>query len=131
MGVQTDIYLYESSRAPKPKEAKYYYKVTCKGQYRWGVGRLPEGETKHQLVMRTAIAAFQRLVRPAIVTVHTDCGYLATYHKYASQWKQNGWKKANGEPVRNAQLWGQLLKLEAMHTVRYQYHRVMPNEDEV
>ena len=46
MGVQTDIYLYESSRAPKPKEAKYYYKVTCKGQYRWGVGRLPEGENR-------------------------------------------------------------------------------------
>ena len=122
MGVQTDIYLYESSRAPKPREAKYYYKVTCKGQYRWGVGRRPEGETKHQLVMRTAIAAFQRLVRPAIVTVHTDCGYL---------WKQNGWKKAKGEPVRNAQLWEQLLKLEAMHTVRYQYHKVMPKEEEV
>lgn len=131
MGLQTDIYLYESSRAPKPKEAKYYYKITCKGQYRWGVGRLPEGKTAHQLVMRTAIAAFQRLIRPAIVTVHTDCGYLATYHKYASQWKENGWKKANGEPARNAQLWEQLLKLETMHKVRYQYHRVMPNEEEV
>lgn len=131
MGLQTDIYLYESSKAPKPKEAKYYYKVVCKGQFRQGVGRAPEGTTVQQLALRTAIAAFQRLVRPAVVTVHTDSCYLATYHKYARKWQQNGWKKGNGKPAQNAKYWEWLLELEAMHAVAYQYHKVMPREEEV
>ena len=131
MGLQTDIYLYESSRTPKPREAKYYYKVTCRGQFREGWGRMPESTTGHQLVLHAAIAAFRHLVRPAVVTVHTDCCYLATYHKYAKKWQQNGWKKDSGEPVRNPDLWEQLLKLEAMHAVAYQYHRAMPKEEEI
>ena len=131
MALQTEIYIYTSSKAPKPKEAKYYYKITCKDQFRQGVGRMPEGTTQNQLALLTIIAAFQRLIRPALVTVHTDCSYLATYHKYAKKWKQNGWKNSAGEPVKNEKLWAQLLELETIHTVRYQYHRAMPNEEEV
>ena len=131
MGLQTDIYIYVSSKAPTPKETKYYYKVTCKGRYRQGWGRRPEMTTGHQLAMCATIAAFRHLVRPAMVTVHTDCSYLATYHKYAKKWQMNGWKKSNGKPARNIKLWEQLLKLEEIHTVRYRYHRVMPNEEEV
>lgn len=131
MGLQTDIYIYESSRAPRPREAKYYYKITCKGQCRQGWGRQPEATTGHQLAMCAVIAAFRHLVRPAVVTVHTDSSYLATYHKYAMKWQMNGWKKEDGQPVRNAGLWEQLLRLEAMHAVNYRFHRVMPEKEEV
>lgn len=131
MGLQTDIYIYVSSKAPMPKEAKYYYKVTCKGQYREGWGRRPEESTGHQLAMCAVIAAFEHLVRPAVVTVHTDCGYLATNHKYAKKWQMNGWKKDDGRPVRNAKLWDQILKLEAMHAVNYRLHRTMPDREKV
>lgn len=131
MALQTEIYIYTSSKAPKPREAKYYYKITCKDQFRQGVDRMPEGTTQNQLVLLATIAAFQRLVRPALVTVHTACSYLATYHKYAEMWKQNGWKNSAGESVKNEKLWAQLLELETIHTVRYQYHRAMPNEEEV
>lgn len=131
MGLRTDIYIYESSRAPRPREAKYYYKITCKGQYRQGWGRQPEATTGHQLAMCAAVAAFRHLVRPAVVTVHTDSSYLATYHKYAKKWQMNGWKKENGQQVRNKELWEQLLRLEAMHAVSYRFHRAMPDKEEV
>lgn len=131
MALQTEIYIYTSSKAPKPREAKYYYKITCKGQLRQGVGRMPEGTTQNQLALLAIIAAFQRLIRPAMVTVHTDCSYLATYHKYAERWKQNGWKTSTGAQAKNEKLWAQLLELEAMHTVKYQLHQVMPKEEEV
>ena len=131
MALQTDIYLYKPTKAPTPKEAKYYYKVTCKGQFRQGWGRAPEGTTGNQAVLMAAMAAFTHLVRPAVVTVHTDCSYVATYHKYAQRWQQNGWLKADGKPAKNADLWEALLKKEAMHAVSYRYHRVMPREEEI
>ena len=127
---QVNIYLYESSKALKLKEAKYYYKMTCKTHHREGWGRVPEATTAHQLVMKAAIAAFQCMRHPAVITVHTDCSYLATYHKYAQKWKQNDWKKEDGQEVRNKELWEELLHLEAPHAVSYRFHRRMPDKEE-
>ena len=127
---QVDIYIYESSKAPIPSEAKYCYKLVCGTHEKKGIGRAPENTTRHQLVMRAAIAAFQCMKRPAVITLHTDCSFLVTYHKYAQKWKQNDWKKDDGQEVKNKKLWGELLKLEAPHGISYRYHRVMPGREE-
>ena len=73
---QVDIYLYPSSRAPKLKEGYYYWKARCRGVPREGTGQAGECTSGQRLVLMCAAAALKIVIRPAMLTIHTDSYYL-------------------------------------------------------
>ena len=50
------------------------------------------------------------------VVLHTDSCYVKNgITKWVLNWKKNGWKTANGQPVKNKELWAQLDALNGPH----------------
>lgn len=76
--------------------------------------------TNNRMEIYAAIMALTALKRPCAVILHTDSRYLrdAVEKKWLSNWQKKGWKKADGKPVLNRDLWEMLLPLLARHKVR-------------
>ncbi len=56
--------------------------------------------------LRAAIEALATLKRNAEVHVYTDSLYVRDgITKWIHAWKRNGWRRADKEPVKNADLW--------------------------
>jgi len=71
-----------------------------------------------------AIAALEALDRPTTLTIVTDSVYLRDgVSRWIHGWKRNGWRTADGKPVKNEDLWRRLDAASASHTVRWEWVR--------
>lgn len=124
---EVHIFLVISSHAPKSKKAWYRYILVCpgKGKPLEETGHVEE-VTGHQLVLECAVAALKRMIRPAVITIHTDSRYLADGHGRLAIWKQNGWTRENSRPLKNVGLWQQMEKLLQPHAVRFKVESMLP-----
>lgn len=78
------------------------------------------GETTNNRMELTAvIAALEALKEPCAVTLTTDSRYVAdgVTKGWAAGWRRRGWKKADGKPALNPDLWERLLTLLEKHKV--------------
>ena len=82
-----------------------------------------------------AIEALNALKRPCRVELHTDSNYVRDgITKWIHAWQRNGWRTADKKPVKNADLWQQLLDAAARHQVRWHWvkgHSGHPENDRV
>jgi ribonuclease HI len=80
--------------------------------------------TNNRMELLAAIRALQALKRPCTVTVHTDSIYLRDgITKWVHGWKRNGWKTADRKPVKNAELWQELIEAAAPHRIGWEWVR--------
>lgn len=126
---QVDIFLITSSHAPKLKKAWYRYILVCQGKTLKKRSEIQD-VTGHQLVMECAVAALQRMIRPAVITIHTDSYYLANGHGKMAGWKSAGWKRENGQALKNVELWKKLEKVLQPHAVRFKVESMLPYSKE-
>ena len=76
--------------------------------------------TNNRMEMMGAIAALEALKRPCQVRLHTDSKYVIDgITRWVSGWQRNGWRNASKQPVRNAELWHDLIEATARHTVEW------------
>lgn len=88
---QVDIFLYlHPKRIGKIKEGTYKYTLSCRGQQITGEEKTGE-TTEYRLALLCLISALQRMRRPSLLTIHTDCRYLQNGHQSIPAWKENGW----------------------------------------
>jgi ribonuclease HI len=91
---------------PKPKEV-------------WGAE--PE-TTNNRQELRAAIEALKALEEPRRrVRLHSDSAYLVNpFHEgWVYNWERNGWRTAAKKPVKNGDLWRELLGLTRRHQVEF------------
>ena len=86
---EVHIFLITSSHAPKLRKAWYRYILVCQGKTLEKKTDVQD-VTGHQLVMECAVAALQRMIRPAMITIHTDSHYLANGHGKMAVWYSYG-----------------------------------------
>ena len=76
-------------------------------------------------VMRltAVIRALAALREPCLVTLTTDSKYVcdAVTKGWVYGWQRKGWRKADGKPALNVDLWQQLLPLLQTHTVTFNW----------
>ena len=78
--------------------------------------------TNNRMELMAAIRALQALKRPCTVTLHTDSNYLRDgITKWIHGWQRNGWKTADRKPVKNAELWQELLLAVATHKIEWKW----------
>jgi ribonuclease HI len=78
--------------------------------------------TNNQMELTAAIEALNALKRPVQVELHTDSVYVKDgLNKWIHGWKRNGWRTADKKPVKNADLWQDLLEATARHGVRWHW----------
>lgn len=75
--------------------------------------------TNNRMELTAAINALSALKEPCKVTLYSDSKYLVDGMSkgWAKGWRAKGWKKSDGKPALNPDLWQQLLDLFERHQV--------------
>lgn len=78
--------------------------------------------TNNRMELMACIVALQQLEgsgRPVIV--HSDSSYVVNGIEkgWARSWRNRGWRRSDGHPALNADLWGELLRLTEAMAVRF------------
>lgn len=74
--------------------------------------------TNNRMELMGAIQGLESLKRPCEVLLWCDSQYVVKgIQSWLAGWKRAGWRKADGKPVMNAELWQRL-------DVQLQHHRV-------
>lgn len=70
--------------------------------------------TNNRMELTAAIEALSALKRPCTVRVCSDSIYLRDgITRWIHAWQRNGWRAADRRPVRNRDLWEQLIEIMA------------------
>ena len=76
--------------------------------------------TNNRMELMAAIRALQALTKPCRVTLTTDSNYVKDgITKWIHGWLRNGWRTASRQPVKNADLWQELLAAVAPHRIEW------------
>ncbi|MFC4291750.1 ribonuclease HI [Sphingorhabdus arenilitoris] len=78
--------------------------------------------TNNRMELLAAINALNILIEPCNVLLHTDSKYVCEgITKWVAGWQRNGWKNASKQPVRNADLWHDLIEASARHDIEWRW----------
>ncbi len=124
-----------AKNAAEKKEIEIYTDGSCRknpGPGGWGAilvygGReveLSGGEaetTNNRMELTAVIEALSKLKHPCRVTLTTDSKYVCDgiSKGWAKNWRKKGWKKGDGSPALNPDLWEKLLSLCDTHEVKF------------
>ncbi len=77
--------------------------------------------TNNRMELLAVITALEALKEPCHVTVTTDSKYVSDgiSKGWAESWRAHGWKKSDGKPALNRELWERLLELVSKHEVEF------------
>jgi ribonuclease HI len=121
------------------KQVKIYADGACSGNPGpggWGAVlrcENPSGEkeisgsephtTNNRMELMAVIEALSCLKEPCKITVVTDSSYVADAFRkrWLDKWQQNGWKTSSKSPVKNTDLWQDLLAKTAPHAIEWQW----------
>jgi len=83
-------------------------------------GAGPEADTtNNRMELTAAIRGLEVLTKPCQVLLQSDSQYVVKgITTWLKDWKRRGWKKADGKPVLNADLWQSLDAQLARHQVQ-------------
>jgi ribonuclease HI len=74
--------------------------------------------TNNRMELMAAIRALEALKRPSQVTLSTDSRYVMDgLTKWLKGWQRNGWMTASRQPVKNADLWRELIAAAEPHRI--------------
>lgn len=75
--------------------------------------------TNNRMELLAAISGLEQLKEPCDVTLYSDSKYLvdAITQGWAEKWRKKGWKRGDGKPALNPDLWARLLDLLQKHKV--------------
>ena len=126
------------------KQIKLYTDGACRGnpgnggygsilEYTDAAGELHRKElsagyrqtTNNRMELLAVIRGLQELKQACEVTVYSDSKYIvdAFEQGWVDSWLKNNWKRGKKEPVKNQDLWKELLRLMNNHKVRYEWVR--------
>ena len=78
--------------------------------------------TNNRMELMAAIESLKALKRPCRVQLYTDSVYVRDgITKWVHGWRKNGWRTADKKPVKNAELWQQLIDASAPHRVEWHW----------
>jgi len=81
--------------------------------------------TNNRMELTAVIAALRLLKEPCRVTVVTDSQYVvnAFRQRWIENWQRNGWRTSDRKPVKNDDLWRELLVCLQPHAAAWEWVR--------
>ena len=78
--------------------------------------------TSNRMELTAAIEGLRALRAACRVRLLTDSQYLKKgITEHLPRWRSNGWRKSNGDPVLNQDLWDQLDQVSQRHEIRWEW----------
>jgi ribonuclease HI len=76
--------------------------------------------TNNRMELAAAINALNVLIQPCEVILYTDSKYVCDgITRWVAGWQRNGWINASKQPVRNADLWHELIAAASRHEIEW------------
>ena len=90
--------------------------------------------TNNKMELTAAIEGLSALKEPCKVQLYSDSKYLidGITKGWARGWRAKGWKKSDGKPALNVDLWEKVLELDDYHEIEYIWvkgHAGNPNNE--
>ena len=90
--------------------------------------------TNNKMELTAAIEGLSALKEPCRVKLYSDSKYLidGITKDWARGWRAKGWKKSDGKPALNVDLWEKILELDEYHEIEYIWvkgHAGNPNNE--
>jgi len=80
--------------------------------------------TNNRMELTAAAMGLEALTRPCQVRVYTDSEYLKNgITRWHQGWVRKNWRNANGDPVKNMDLWQRILDMTRRHDVDWHWVR--------
>ena len=80
----------------------------------------PGETTNNRMELTAPIRALEALKRESVVHLYTDSTYVRNgIMKWVTSWSANGWKTSAKQPVKNVDLWQELVVLCEKHQVEW------------
>lgn len=91
------------------------------GKYQKEISGAELNTTNNRMEITALIKALEMLKEPCKVKVCTDSKYVcdSLSKGWALSWKKKGWKKSNGKPALNSDLWEHLLNVVEIHDIEF------------
>jgi len=78
--------------------------------------------TNNRMEMTAVIRALEALIEPCEVILHSDSRYVIDgMTKWIHGWQKKGWISSSKKPVRNEDLWHELIEAAARHRITWQW----------
>ena len=78
--------------------------------------------TNNRMEMTAVIRALEALIEPCEVTIHSDSRYVIDgMTQWIHGWQKKGWVNSSKKPVRNADLWHELIEAARRHKITWQW----------
>lgn len=93
------------------------------GPHRKEMSGYMAGTTNNRMELMAAISALGALKEPCDVTLYSDSSYLvkAFNDHWLDNWIKRNWKKSDGKPVENSDLWMVLMIQTKKHHVDFRW----------
>ncbi len=80
--------------------------------------------TNNRMELTAAVAALQAVETRHRIVLTTDSQYLRHgITQWIESWRRNGWLTADRKPVKNVDLWQELLRLSELHEINWRWVR--------
>lgn len=91
--------------------------------------------TNNRMEMTAVIEGLSALIEPCEVDLYSDSKYVIDgITKWVEGWKKRGWVNASKKPVRNEDLWHDLIEVSAEHQINWHWvkgHNGHPENERV
>ena len=92
------------------------------GEHEKELSGADEDTTNNRMELTAAIRGLAALIEPCSVDLYSDSKYvLDGMTKWVAGWQKRGWVNASKKPVRNSDLWHELIDVAAQHDVRWHW----------
>lgn len=115
------VYIYSDGACKGNPGPGGYGTILVQGQREKELSGGEAQTTNNRMELSGAIAGLEALRYPCKVVLTSDSKYLVDgmTKGWAKSWEAKGWKKADGKPALNPDLWRRLLELSRIHQVEY------------
>ncbi len=77
--------------------------------------------TNNKMEMMAVLKGLEQLKYPCDVTIYSDSTYVvdSVEKGWVFSWKKKNWIKSDKKPVKNVELWEQMLKYMSIHNIKF------------
>jgi ribonuclease HI len=96
--------------------------VLMYGQHKKEINGYEAETTNNRMELKAAIEALKIIKENCEIDIYTDSQYVREgITNWVNKWLINGWKNADKKPVKNSDLWQELVHLTSNHLVHWHW----------
>jgi ribonuclease HI len=98
-----------------------YAAILMYGDFSKEISGAEKSTTNNKMEMMAVIKGLEMIKEPCDIEIYSDSSYVVDSIEkgWVFNWAKNNWKKADKKPVKNVELWEEILKYMKIHNIKF------------